>query len=68
MLGDTGANALGAAWGVSTASALGRRGLLAATIAVVALTLASEKISFSRVIESTPALRTLDALGRRPAP
>lgn len=68
MLGDTGANALGAAWGVSAASALGRRGLLAATTTVVALTLASEKISFSRVIESTPVLRTLDALGRRPAP
>lgn len=68
MLGDTGANALGAAWGVSAASALGRRGLVGATATVVALTLASEKISFSKVIESTPVLRTLDALGRRPAP
>lgn len=67
MLGDTGANALGAAWGVAAASALGRRGLLAATTTVVALTLASEKVSFSSVIESTPVLRVIDALGRRPA-
>lgn len=67
MLGDTGANALGAAWGVSAASVLGRRGLLAATAGVVALTLASEKVSFSAVIESTPILRGIDALGRRPA-
>lgn len=68
MLGDTGANALGAAWGVAAASALSRRGLLVATAVVGGLTLASEKVSFSRVIESTPGVRALDLLGRRPAP
>jgi hypothetical protein len=32
--------------------------------ALAALTLASERISFTRVIEQTPGLRELDALGR----
>jgi UDP-N-acetylmuramyl pentapeptide phosphotransferase/UDP-N-acetylglucosamine-1-phosphate transferase len=66
MLGDGGANALGAALG--TAAVLGAprrvRMLLAG---VVALTVASERISFSQVISRTPGLRELDALGRRRA-
>ncbi|MBN1094571.1 hypothetical protein JKP75_19740 [Blastococcus sp. TML/M2B] len=65
MLGDSGANALGALLGLRLAAgpSRGRRaGLLAG---VVALTLASEKVSFTRVIEATPGLRDLDRLGRR---
>jgi hypothetical protein len=38
-----------------------------ALVAVLALNLASEKVSFSRVIERTPPLRALDRLGRREA-
>jgi hypothetical protein len=33
---------------------------------IVALTAASEKISFTRVIQRTPPLHWLDMLGRRP--
>jgi UDP-GlcNAc:undecaprenyl-phosphate/decaprenyl-phosphate GlcNAc-1-phosphate transferase len=68
MLGDAGANALGAALGASAARTLprpARAGLLAV---IVAFTLTSEKVSFTRVIERTPPLRWLDMLGRRPAP
>jgi UDP-N-acetylmuramyl pentapeptide phosphotransferase/UDP-N-acetylglucosamine-1-phosphate transferase len=67
MLGDCGANALGALLGLRLASVPGRgrrAGLLAG---VVALTLASEKVSFTKVIEATPGLRELDRLGRRPS-
>ncbi|MCW2575410.1 MAG: conserved rane protein of unknown function [Modestobacter sp.] len=67
MLGDCGANAIGALLGLRLA-ALPGRGLRAALLAVVtALTLASEKVSFTQVIESTPGLRELDRLGRRRA-
>jgi UDP-N-acetylmuramyl pentapeptide phosphotransferase/UDP-N-acetylglucosamine-1-phosphate transferase len=65
MLGDTGANALGAALGVGivlTCSPLTR--LL--TLAVVAaLNVLSELVSFTRVIEAVPPLRAFDRLGRR---
>jgi hypothetical protein len=65
MLGDTGANALGAAWGIGAAGAMSR-GSLAATLAGIgALTLLSEKVSFSDLIDRMPPLRALDGLGRR---
>jgi UDP-N-acetylmuramyl pentapeptide phosphotransferase/UDP-N-acetylglucosamine-1-phosphate transferase len=65
MLGDCGANAAGALLGLRLA-ALPRRAPRAALLgALVALTLASERVSFTRVIEATPVLRDLDRLGRR---
>ena len=65
MLGDAGANAYGALLGlaaVTRTGMLGRAGLLAG---IAALTATSERVSFTKVIESTPGLRELDALGRR---
>jgi hypothetical protein len=63
MLGDLGANALGAAIGLRLAVLPKRLRLLALTT-VVGLTLASERVSFSRVIDSVAPLRWLDQLGR----
>jgi hypothetical protein len=67
MLGDAGANALGALLGLA-ATRLGRGGRLAVLAAVVGLTGASEFVSFTKVIQSTPPLHWLDMLGRRPLP
>ena len=67
MLGDCGANAVGALLGLRLAAAPSRGARAAVLGVVTALTLASEKVSFTRVIESTPGLRELDRLGRRPA-
>lgn len=64
MLGDSGANALGGVVGVGLTQA-SRPVRLATAAAIVCLTLASEKVSFSRVIERTPALSALDSWGRR---
>jgi UDP-N-acetylmuramyl pentapeptide phosphotransferase/UDP-N-acetylglucosamine-1-phosphate transferase len=66
MLGDAGANAVGALLGLRLAAVPGRTPRAALLAAIVALTLASEKVSFTEVIEATPGLRELDRLGRRP--
>lgn len=64
MLGDTGANALGAACGVALAAALPARCRMLAAAGVVGLTLASERVSFSKVIDANPVLSTIDGWGR----
>jgi UDP-GlcNAc:undecaprenyl-phosphate GlcNAc-1-phosphate transferase len=66
MLGDAGANALGAMLGTAAATSLSRPARLAALALVTGLTAASEVVSFTRVIERTGPLRRLDMLGRRP--
>jgi len=68
MLGDAGANALGALLGVAAATSLSRPARLVLLAAITGLTAASEVVSFTAVIERTPALRWLDMLGRRPVP
>jgi hypothetical protein len=67
MLGDAGANALGAMLGVAAAASLGRPARIAVLAGITGLTAASEVVSFTKVIERTPPLRWLDMLGRRPA-
>ncbi len=68
MLGDAGANALGALLGTAAAASLSRPARLALLAMITGLTAASEVVSFTAVIERTPALRWLDMLGRRPVP
>ncbi|MET0902042.1 MAG: hypothetical protein ABWZ52_02275 [Acidimicrobiales bacterium] len=66
MLGDTGANLLGAVLGLAVVLETSRPVRTGVLIALVLLNLASERVSFSRVIDATPGLRHLDRLGRRP--
>jgi len=68
MLGDSGANALGALLGVAAVSRLGRPGRALVAAGLVGLMGASEKVSFTAVIARTPALNAVDLWGRRPAP
>jgi hypothetical protein len=67
MLGDCGANAVGALLGLRLAALPGRASRAGLLAGLVALTLTSEKVSFTKVIEATPGLRELDRLGRRPS-
>ncbi|WP_315095523.1 hypothetical protein [uncultured Cellulomonas sp.] len=66
MLGDGGANALGATLGAAVVLSAPRPVRLAVLAVVLGLTVASEKVSFTRVIERTPVLREIDGWGRRP--
>ncbi|MGB3256755.1 MAG: hypothetical protein WBG89_13665 [Ornithinimicrobium sp.] len=66
MLGDTGANSLGALLGhAATQGSRGHRTALLAALTVG--TLLSERVSFSAVIDANPALRVLDHWGRNTA-
>jgi UDP-GlcNAc:undecaprenyl-phosphate GlcNAc-1-phosphate transferase len=66
MLGDTGANLLGAVLGLAIVLETSRAVRTGVLIALVVLNLASERVSFTAVIDRTPGLRQLDRLGRRP--
>ncbi|HSC90905.1 MAG TPA: glycosyltransferase [Gaiellaceae bacterium] len=64
MLGDAGSNALGAMLGLRSVDRLTGRGRWIAIGALAGLTLLGERRSLGRLIETTPLLRDLDALGR----
>ena len=66
MLGDAGANVLGAALGLGVVVSCAPRTRLVALLVVGALNLLSEVVSFSRLIDSVPPLRFLDRTGRLP--
>ena len=68
MLGDSGANALGALVGTAAAVAAPRPVRVALLAGVVALTVASERVSFTEVIARTPVLRAIDEWGRSVRP
>ncbi|MCB1014799.1 MAG: hypothetical protein KDB10_06735 [Acidimicrobiales bacterium] len=67
MLGDVGANVVGGALGLALVLATAPALRTGALVVVALLNLASEWVSFSRVIDATPPLRALDRLGRRPS-
>lgn len=64
MLGDSGANMLGAMLGAGVVLTLGAAGRTLVLAVLVALTLASEAWSFSKIIDAVGPLRWFDRLGR----
>jgi UDP-GlcNAc:undecaprenyl-phosphate/decaprenyl-phosphate GlcNAc-1-phosphate transferase len=66
MLGDAGANALGALLGLNSVNRFTGRGRWVAIGALAGLTILGERTSLGSLIERTPVLRELDSLGRRP--
>jgi hypothetical protein len=65
MLGDAGANALGAMLGLNSVERLTGRGRWVAIGALAGLTVLGERTSLGDLIERTPGLAQLDRLGRR---
>jgi UDP-GlcNAc:undecaprenyl-phosphate GlcNAc-1-phosphate transferase len=66
MLGDAGSNAFGAVLGLESVRRLTGLRRAGAIGALAAVTLVGERRSLGRIIEATPVLRGLDALGRYP--
>jgi hypothetical protein len=64
MLGDSGSNAFGLMLGLKSVERLTGLGRGVAIVALAGLTLLGERRSLGALIERTPVLRELDALGR----
>jgi UDP-N-acetylmuramyl pentapeptide phosphotransferase/UDP-N-acetylglucosamine-1-phosphate transferase len=67
MLGDAGSNVIGAVLGLGIVATCGEAARDVALVAVAALNVAGELVSFSKVIDAVPPLRAVDQAGRRPA-
>ena len=65
MLGDAGANALGALLGLNSVDRLTGKGRWLAIGGLAGLTIVGERTSLGRLIERTPGLAQFDSLGRR---
>jgi UDP-N-acetylmuramyl pentapeptide phosphotransferase/UDP-N-acetylglucosamine-1-phosphate transferase len=66
MLGDAGANVVGAILGLGVVLGRGEVTRITALVVLVVANVAAELVSFSNIIERVPPLRWLDRLGRRP--
>ena len=64
MLGDAGSNVIGAAAGLGVVLTFGSAIRILVLIGLIALNIASERVSFSKVIDSIGPLRYLDRIGR----
>jgi len=64
MMGDAGANPMGAVAGLLIVAGLPAWGTVVYFVLMLALNLASERVSFSRIIESSALLSRVDAFGR----
>jgi UDP-N-acetylmuramyl pentapeptide phosphotransferase/UDP-N-acetylglucosamine-1-phosphate transferase len=63
MLGDTGANALGAALGITAVLVTSATTRVIVLVVLAVITLVSERVSFSAVIDRVPVLRAIDRAG-----
>ncbi len=65
MLGDAGANPLGASLGLAVVISQSQSVRIGVLVGLLAMNLISERVSFSAVIASVAPLRWVDGLGRR---
>jgi UDP-GlcNAc:undecaprenyl-phosphate/decaprenyl-phosphate GlcNAc-1-phosphate transferase len=66
MLGDAGANVIGAVLGLGVVLGRGETTRITALVIVIALTILAELVSFSKIIDWVPPLRALDRAGTTP--
>jgi UDP-N-acetylmuramyl pentapeptide phosphotransferase/UDP-N-acetylglucosamine-1-phosphate transferase len=66
MLGDAGANVIGAVLGLGVVLGRGEATRITALVVLIVLNVAAEMVSFSAVIDRVGWLRSLDRLGRLP--
>lgn len=66
MLGDTGANVIGATLGLGVVLGLGGEARTGVLVAMIVLNVLAEVLSFSRLIDRVGFLRAFDRLGQRP--
>jgi UDP-N-acetylmuramyl pentapeptide phosphotransferase/UDP-N-acetylglucosamine-1-phosphate transferase len=66
MLGDAGANVVGAVLGLGVVLGRGEVSRVTALVVLVVANVAAEIVSFSKIIDRVPPLRWFDRLGQRP--